>query len=295
MRVFSRVAETASFTRVAHELELSSSYVSKLVMQLEQSLGAKLLQRTTRRLQLTEAGRAYHVHCVQILEHMDRAESLVAEWGNFPKGRLRINLPLSFSLCDLGPVMASFGERYPELDLDLTLSDQQIDLLKEGFDCGLRLTTDFKDSSYVGIPIASFRIMVCAAPRYLKRHGVPATPQDLQQHRCFVYSYASGHNRWPLRTADQSHIAVNSTWRMNSTPFMKHFIIEGQGLGVLPEFVARPEIEDGRLVEVLEEVERPELKLYAVYPARKLVPAKVQVWIDFMREEAYRWGANKRG
>jgi DNA-binding transcriptional LysR family regulator len=283
MRVFVRVAQLSSFTRVAEEAELSSSYVSKLVLQLEESLGTKLLQRTTRRLQLTEAGLAYLPQCRDILEQLDRADAMVAEKGDRPKGRLRINLPLSFGLIELGPVMAGFAERYPELELDLNLSDQPVDLLAGGYDCGLRLSTQIQDSSYVAVRLGRYRIMVCASPGYLVKHGKPSTPAELAAHKCFVYAYATDNNRWPLRHGDQDYVAVNGAVRVNSTPFMKSFIVRGLGIGVLPEFVARPEIEDGRLVELLKDVSRPALELFAVYPERSFVPAKVRVWIDYMK------------
>lgn len=283
MRVFVRVAESASFSRVAAETELSSSYVSKLVAQLEESLGTKLLQRTTRRIQLTEAGAAYLPQCREILEQIERADAMVAEKGDKPKGRLRINLPLSFGLTDLGPVMADFSSRYPELDLDLNLSDQPVDLLEGGYDCGLRLTTQIQDSSYVAVRLGMFRIMVCASPAYLEQYGEPATAAALQRHRCFVYAYASDSNRWPLHFEGQTYVPVNGALRVNSTPFMKAFILQGQGIGVLPEFVARPELDDGRLTEILKDVPRPSLELYAIYPERSFVPAKVRVWIAFMK------------
>jgi DNA-binding transcriptional LysR family regulator len=284
MRVFVRVAEVASFSRVAEETELSSSYVSKLVAQLEESLGTKLLQRTTRRIQLTEAGAAYLPQCRDILEQIERADAMVAEKGDKPKGRLRINLPLSFGLTDLGPAMADFSSRYPELELDLNLSDQPVDLLEGGYECGLRLTTQIQDSSYVAVRLGVYRIMVCASPAYLAQHGEPAAPADLQRHRCFVYAYASESNRWPLQVEGQSYVAVDGALRVNSTPFMKSFIMRGLGIGVLPAFVARAEVADGRLVEILREVARPSLELYAIYPERSFVPAKVRVWIDFMKE-----------
>lgn len=284
MRVFIRVADVASFARVANEEELSSSYVSKLVAQLEESLGTKLLQRTTRRIRLTDAGAAYLPQCRAILEHIDRADAMVTEQGEQPKGRLRINLPLSFGLTDLGPVMAQFSHRYPLLELDLNLSDQPVDLLAGGYDCGLRLTTQIQDSSYIAVRLGKFKIMVCASPDYLVRNGEPATAAELQQHRCFVYAYALDSNRWPLQFADQTHVTVNGALRVNSTPFMKSFILQGLGIGVLPEFVARPEVSDGRLVEILADVPRPPLELFAIYPERSFVPAKVRVWIDFMKE-----------
>jgi len=283
MRVFVRVADRCSFSRVAEEMELSSSYVSKLVQQLEESLGARLLQRTTRRLQLTDAGAAYLAQCRQILDLAEQADASVGDWGRQPQGRLRINLPLAFATTELGPVMSEFARRYPDLELDLHLSDQHVDLLEGGFDCGLRLTTQFRDSSYVATSLASYRIVVCAAPAYLKEHGEPLAPSDLPRHRCFVYAYASGANRWPLVTEDAPYVPVDGAMRVNSTPFMKAFILDGLGIGVLPEFVARPELEQGRLVEVLAGVARPELRLYAVYPERSFVPAKVRVWVDFMK------------
>lgn len=283
MQVFVRVAELNSFSRVAEEAELSSSYVSKLVLQLEQSLGTKLLQRTTRRLQLTEAGAAYLPQCREILEQIARADAMVAEKGDKPKGRLRINLPQSFALAALGPLMAQFAGLYPGLELDLNLSDEPVDLLAGGYDCGLRLTTQIQDSSYVAVRLAVFRIIVCAAPGYLERCGEPANPGDLARHRCFVYAYATGNNRWPLQHEGQTYVTVDSALRVNSTPFMKSFIVQGQGIGVLPEFVAMPELAGGALVEILKDANRPALELYAIYPERSFVPAKVRVWIDFMK------------
>lgn len=288
MRVFVRIADLGSFSRVAEEMELSSSYVSKLLQQLEDSLGAKLLQRTTRRLQLTDAGAAYLAQCRRILALTEEADALVADLGQRPKGQLRINLPLAFANARLGPLMSRFARQYPELELDLHLSDQQVDLLEGGFDCGLRLSTQFRDSSYIAVSLASYRIVVCASPAYVERHGAPATPGELARHRCFVYAYANAGNRWPLQTEDQPYVSVDGAMRVNSTPFMKSFILDGLGIGVLPEFVARPELDEGRLVEVLAEVARPELKLYAVYPERSLAPAKVRVWVDFMKREMRR-------
>lgn len=283
MRVFVRVAQLSSFTRVAEESDLSSSYVSKLVLQLEESLGTKLLQRTTRRLQLTEAGLAYLPQCRDILEQLDRADAMVAEKGDRPKGRLRINLPLSFGLIELGPLMAGFSERYPELELDLNLSDQPVDLLAGGYDCGLRLSTQIQDSSYIAVRLAQYRIMVCAAPAYLQQHGTPAAPADLVNHKCFVYAYANDSNRWPLRHGGDDYVTVASAVRVNSTPFMKSFILKGIGIGVLPEFVARPDVDEGRLVEILSDIQRPALELFAIYPERSFVPAKVRVWVDYMK------------
>lgn len=283
MQVFVRVAELSSFSRVAEESELSSSYVSKLVQQLEDSLGTKLLQRTTRRIQLTEAGAAYLPQCREILEQIARADAMVAEKGDQPKGRLRINLPLSFALARLGPLMAKFSSQYPDLELDLNLSDEPVDLLAGGYDCGLRLTTQIQDSSYVAVRLGVFRIMVCASPDYLARCGEPATAADLARHRCFVYAYATDNNRWPLQHQDQAWVSVNGALRVNSTPFMKSFIVQGQGIGVLPEFVAMPDVGQGALVEILKEVARPALGLYAIYPERSFVPSKVRVWVDFMK------------
>lgn len=227
--------------------------------------------------------------CRDILEQIARADATVAEKGDRPKGRLRINLPLSFAPAELGPLMAQFSSLYPDLELDLNLSDEPADLLAGGYDCALRLTTQIQDSSYVALRLAVFRIMVCAAPAYLERCGQPATAADLARHRCFGYAYATDNKRWPLQHAGHAHVSVGGALRVNSTPFMKSFTVQGQGIGVLCEFVAMPEVRKGKPAEILKDVARPALELYAIYPERSFVPAKVRVWVDFMKS-AFRNG-----
>lgn len=188
MRVFRRVVERGSFSAAAADLDLSNGAVSKHIGQLEGHLGARLLNRTTRRLSLTEAGRTYYERCVRLLDDLDEAERAVRQLHAAPRGRLKISAPMSFGILHLAPALPEFGLRYPEVEVDVVLNDRFVDLIDEGYDVALRIITDLPDSTLVARRFTLVRRVVCAAPAYLERHGVPVTPDDLKRHHCLIYS-----------------------------------------------------------------------------------------------------------
>ncbi|MEC5385791.1 LysR family transcriptional regulator [Uliginosibacterium sp. H3] len=283
-RLFVRLMELGSFAAAAAELGVSPSAASKAINQLEASLGARLLHRTTRRLSLTEAGTTYLERARAVLLAVEEADAEAAGATVSASGRLRLNMPMALGLADLGEALADFAAEHPGIELDVDLGDRHADLLAEGFDLGLRATTDPKDSSYVAQRIAAFPLHICAAPAYMERHGRPATPDDLAEHACFAYVYATAGLRWPLRWRGQTHVVITPRMRANNTLFLKRLVLAGLGIAVLPGFVAKPEIDTGALVELFPDVERPPLLLFAQYPERRLTPHKVSVCVAFLKD-----------
>lgn len=284
LRLFTRLAELQSFSATAAELEISASAASKAIAELEQSLGAKLLHRTTRRVSLTEVGAGYAERAAAVLRAMEDADAEAAGAAGATSGRLRLNAPMALGLADLGEALAAFAAAHPRIELDVEFGDRHVDLLQEGFDLGLRATTDPKDSSYTAQRIAEFALHVCASPGYIARHGRPGSPDELGAHACFSYAYASAGARWPLHHAGQTHVSVAPAMRANSTPFLKRLVLADLGIAVLPDFVAQPEFSAGALVELFPQTKRPLLRLYAVYPDRRLAPRKVVACVQFLKQ-----------
>lgn len=283
-RLLVRLAELESFSAAAAELDMSASAASKAIAELEAALGARLVHRTTRRVSMTEVGAGYVERARSVLLAVEEADTEAAGAAGAAAGRLRLNAPMALGLADLGAALTDFAAAHPQVELDLELGDRHVDLLAEGFDLGLRATTDPKDSSYTAQRIAAFDLHVCATPAYLARCGHPASPDGLAGHACFAYAYATAGARWPLRWAGGTHVTVSPRMRANSTLFLKRLVMADLGIAVLPDFVAREEMAAGTLVELFPTVERPPLVLYAIYPERRLVPRKVSLCVAFLKD-----------
>jgi DNA-binding transcriptional LysR family regulator len=280
MQLFVRLADLGSFTKVAEQHNSSKSLISKELSRLEAELGARLIHRSTRNLQLTPVGIGYLQHCRAILLQMEDADAYVHNVQQQPRGKLRINAPMALGLTDLGKVFSAFMLAYPEIELDIHLSDEAIDLVEQGFDLGFRVSSRPFDSNFVGKALTTFGYRVCAAPSYVQRHPPITSAQQLSQHNCFVYSYFKGKNVWPL----EAGVAIQGTLKVNSTLFMQQVIRDGLGIGLLPDFVCREALSNGQLVELLGEVPRAQMTLYALYPARHFVPAKLLHCIAFLQQ-----------
>lgn len=283
-RLLLRLADLQSFSAAAAELDISPSAASKAIAEIEAQLGAKLVNRTTRRLSLTEVGSVYLEKAAAILQAVEEADIEATGSSAAATGRLRINAPMTLGVTELGRALAAFSAAHPQIQLDVKLVDSHVDLLSEGFDLGLRATIEPKDSSYAAQRIAAFPFHVCASPDYLARRGTPATPPELVRHDCLDYVYASGGARWPLRWEGQTHIEVLPRMRANNTLFLKKLVLEGLGIAILPSFAAEPEIGNGALVDLFPHVECPPLVLYAVYPERRLAPKKVSVCVNYLSD-----------
>jgi DNA-binding transcriptional LysR family regulator len=278
MELFVRLAELNSFTLVAEEKNSSKSMISKEIKRLEDELGARLLHRSTRNIQLTPVGHSYLEHCRDILTRLSEAESMIQDLQETPKGKLRITAPMALGVTDLAKMFADFMQAYPDIELDIHLSDESIDLIEQGFDVGFRAASASFDSNYVGRPLTEFQYKICASRKYLTTHSEINSAQDLLQHNCFVYSYFRGKNIWPL----DEGIAVKGNLKVNSTIFMMHAITNGIGIGFIPDFVCRKWIDRGDVVEILPDISRPKLTLYALYPARHFMPTNLRCCINFL-------------
>ncbi|WP_019531140.1 LysR family transcriptional regulator [Dasania marina] len=278
IQLFVRLADLGSFTRVAEQINVSKSMISKEIGRLEDDLGARLLHRSTRNVQLTHVGEGYLQRAREILEKIDDADSFVSDLQHNPRGKLKINAPMVLGITELSKMFADFMRAYPDIALDIHLGDEDVDLVEQGFDLGFRASSRPFDSSYVGRPLTEFSYHVCASPGYLASHAPISLPRDLQSHNCFVYSYFKGKNVWPI----EDGVVIDGALRVNSVLFMMEAIKADLGLGFLPDFVCRSALDNGELVEVLAGAKKPKLTLYALYPARHFVPAKIVQCIDFL-------------
>ncbi|HEX7046277.1 MAG TPA: LysR family transcriptional regulator [Gammaproteobacteria bacterium] len=283
---FVQVVEKGSFTAAAENLALSKAAVSKYVGRLEARLGARLLNRTTRRLTLTEAGESLYAKASVAIADLAAAESDVVELTGQPRGRLRVTAPSHFGEVFLAPLFAKFRKRYPEVTLDLDLDNRIIDLVEEGFDVGIRITT-LASSSLIARKLADIRMVTVASPEYLAKHGRPKTPSDLRDHECLAYSLDRSPSEW--RYCHGLHqlvsVRVQGGFRCNNDGALKRAALDGLGILRFPALFVEKELREGILIAVLSEFEMQKVTLSAVFPTRQNLAPKVRVFVDFLAEQ----------
>ncbi len=282
IRAFAKVIQHGSFSEAARELRLSRSAVSKHVIDLERELGVQLLNRTTRSASPTDNGLAYYERCVSILAELEEADIVVTRLQAEPRGVLRINAPMSFGTLHLGPAIADFMEKHPELQVQLMLSDQQIDAVQEGFDVTLRIA-NLPSSSLIARKVVPVERVICAAPSYLARRGTPQHPNELRNHDCLTYGFLATGNQWKLTGPDGEHwIAIPWTLCANNAEVLRDAAVSGRGVALLPSFIAGPALRQGTLRSFLAEYQAPPIALYAIYPPTRHLSVKVRLFIDFL-------------
>ncbi|MFC7418370.1 LysR substrate-binding domain-containing protein [Iodobacter arcticus] len=282
MQVFTRVVDAGSFVKAANQLDISTSAVSRLVAELEAHLNTRLLQRSTRKLSLTEAGRLYHARCLQILGDVVEAESELGQEGQRPFGLLRINVPVSFGQLHLSPLIAAYQKAHPDVIVEIELSDRSVDLVEEGFDLALRISGQITDT-LVARRLATIRIVTAAAPSYLAQHGRPLTPADLANHNCLIYTNGSRRGEWDFSGADGNiTIKVAGHFRANNGDLLRRAALAGEGIICEPSFLIGEDLASGALEILLPDCTTPQLALYAVYPSRRHLSAKIRSFIDFL-------------
>ena len=284
MRAFARVAESGSFSIAARLLGRSKAVVSKQVASLEAALGVQLLARTTRQVRLTEIGRSYFERCVQVLAELDDLESNVQQSQSSPRGVLRVTAPQTFAELHLSDAVREFLLRYPELKMELVLTDRLVDLVDDGFDVAIRVG-QLEDSSLLARRLASSSVVACASPAYLARRGVPRTPEQLADHDLVLDANLRQPGIWRFRRGTRTlNVRVSGRLQVNSAVTVRHLLVGGAGIGVCPEFVVRDDLEAGRLVPLLADFGGYDLGVYAVYPHTRHVPSRVRVFVDFLAE-----------
>jgi DNA-binding transcriptional LysR family regulator len=285
IKAFTQVVQHGSFAAAARELRLSRSVVSKYVIELERELGSQLLVRTTRNASPTQNGQAYYERCLAILADLEEADLAVMQLQSEPRGVLRVNAPMSFGTLHVGRAVADFMEKYPELKIMLLLSDQQIDPVQEGFDVTLRIASELPSSSLIARKVAPASLVVCAAPSYLARRGVPAHPDDLRTHDCLAYGYLATGNQWKLTGPDGDH-RINISWTLcaNNGEVLRDAAVKGRGIVLLPSFIVGADLQEGGLRSILTDYPAPEIAVYAIYPPTRHLSVKVRMFIDFLIE-----------
>ncbi|WP_210398299.1 LysR family transcriptional regulator [Motiliproteus sediminis] len=284
MRVFCRVVARENFSQAARDLHISPAMVTKHIAALEEQLNVRLLNRTTRTVSTTEAGERYYHICRNMLADLEDAESSLAELGSRPAGTLKLTAPVDFGVLCLAPAIARYLALYPEVKIDISYQDKRVNLVEEGFDMAIRIGT-LADSSLVAQRIMPQRMFCCAAPAYIEQHGAPKLPAELRQHSCLTYTYSSTNNEWQFRReGDNQAVRVSGRLNANNGRAIVAAAVEGVGIIMKPEFMLRESLDNGQLVKILEGWEIPSSNVYAVYPHRQYLPAKMSSFIGFLKE-----------
>jgi LysR family transcriptional regulator for bpeEF and oprC len=286
MAVFRRVVEAESFSAVARETNMSQSTVSKHIASLEERLDTKLLNRSTRSLKLTEAGKEYYHHCIRILNDFQEAEASVGKGKIDPTGTLRISTSAAFGRTCILPYLSEFLSAYPDINIDLIFNDNYIDLVKEGIDLAIRIGP-LEDSSLIARKIGSSPRLIVASPEYLVNHGRPKKPVDLIKHDCLFYTLQKSPDLWYFNSTQEGDesIRVNSRLKASSPDAICDATLEGLGISILGEWYVRKHVREGKLKVILPDYKPTTYDIHAVYPERRFVPQKVKRMIEFLIEK----------
>jgi DNA-binding transcriptional LysR family regulator len=286
MQAFVRVAEMASFTRAADSLGLPKASVSTAVQQLEAWVGTQLLHRTTRRVQLTQDGRAFYERCQDLLADMDEVQHLFVRTPQALRGRLRVDMPARFARHFVLPQLPAFLHDHPQLELELSCTDRRVDVVREGFDCVLRVGT-LADTSLIARPLGQLRVVTCASPAYLQRHGMPQSPEDLHAHRMIHYASTFGGrpDGWEYWDGGQfTSVPVQGALTVNSSDAYEAACIAGLGLIQAPAAGLRALIDQGLLVDVLPQYRAEAMPVSLLYAHRRHLPQRVQAFMAWLAE-----------
>ena len=284
METFARIVEAGSISGAAERAGIAVSVASRRLKELEGYLGIALFQRTTRKLNLTDAGEAFYRDCLRILDEVEQAESAATDRHERIRGRLKVALPSSFGHIHVGPAILDFLQAHPGVEFDLDFNDREVDLMQEGFDLAIRLAA-LPDSSLMARKLASIRRVMCASPDYLAEHGTPRSLDDLAAHRCLVYSLVRDFEDWqPEGGRRAAKPKLHAHLKSTTGEFLRDAAVGGMGITVMPTFFIYREIEQGTLVPLLDQFEFASIDAWAIYPPTRHLPRRVRAFIDFLAE-----------
>ncbi|WP_085629887.1 MULTISPECIES: LysR family transcriptional regulator [unclassified Pseudomonas] len=284
MSIFVRVIERGSFSAVARELQTTQPTISKVLRALERQLGGKLIARSTRKLSLTDEGQRYYNECRTILAAVDAAEHSFQSGRETVAGPLRIGSSVSFGRLQIAPRLAAFLEHYPQVQIDLQLSDQNQDLVSEGLDVSLRIGA-LSDSGMIARPIGLTHRITVAAPAYLERHPVPLAPADLRRHNCLQFNLLSSQNLWTYERDGQRHeVRIQGNAQSNNSEAIREMVLGGLGIALSPVWLFSEDLKAGRVVALLQDYRTQPLPMHAVFPANRRQSARIHAFVDFMAQ-----------
>ncbi len=285
MNMFVRVVETGSFSAVAKEMNSTQPTISKNVAELESWLGAKLLNRSTRSLRLTETGTDYYERCVAIIQDVEEAEQVVGQLQTQPKGIVRVSTVVAFGRLHIVPRLSGFFEKFPDIKVDVRLNDRVVDLVEEGVDVAFRMGK-LPDSSLIAKKLCTSPVVTVASPEYLKRAGIPQHPRDIKDHNFLSYSDAGLRNEIEFQENGKPlFVRGEGSFTTNNSEALRAALLCGIGISRPPRWLIGDALASGELVQILEEYQPPELSVYAVYPPGRHLPSKVRCFIDYFAEE----------
>ncbi len=284
MMVFAQVVQSGSFSKAAEALGMSKSSVSKKVSFLEDRLGVRLLNRTTRKLSLTEVGHVFFERCERIMNEAQEAELAITRLQDEPRGLLKMSAPVSFGILHLGKPLAEFMGRHEDVQVDISLNDRFVDIVDEGFDMAIRIGR-LPDSSLIAKKIGSTRLMATASPSYWEKHGKPEHPRDLAGHECLIYTLARNNFSWVYMEDGKQHsVDLSGSLKANNGNIINDMAVAGGGISLSPAFIVGNKIAEGKLEAVLEDYEIEPINIYAVYPHNRHLSAKVRLFVDFLKD-----------
>lgn len=283
MKVFTKVAEAGNFAEAARRLKLSAPMVTRHIRSLEQRIGTRLINRTTHRFSLTEAGYIYNERCIRLLADIAEAESATSAISQLPRGRLRLSATPSFGTSELWPIARDFAQKYPDITVDLALTDRLVDLIEEEFDLAIRMAVKSLDPSLVVRRLATSRCVACASPEYLRARRSPKMPDDLMHHRCLAHGSGNERHKWTFKRGGKTQI-VTFEPAMQSThmSLLRQAAIDGGGIVIQPTFNVWQDVSAGRLAIILDDWDAGQLGVFVVFPNRKFLPVKTRLFIDFL-------------
>lgn len=285
MTIFVAVVDSNSFVEAADKLNMSKQAISRYIQTLEDRLQVRLLQRTTRKMIVTNEGQTFYWQAKAIINATIEAENTLSLDQASPQGMLRVNVPVSFGILHLAPLWQKFLDKYPQIELDITLSDRIVNLLEEGYDLAVRIG-NLENSSLISRKLTTTRMIIAASPTYIDQYGMPMHPNDLKQHKIIMYSHWAKKEQWSFNKDNTFHsVNLKASVYCNNGDTCRQIMLQGGGISTQPDFIIGQDIQQDKLVEVLPNYKIENFNIYAVYPSRKLLPLRTRCLIDFLVSE----------